>query len=123
MVSNPLPVSEWTSCAAADRCNNGTVKNGKKIVGELKQPIPSSCHIAMVINCPSVYAVNSSLHMKETSDSSGSGSCKASLVTVAKLAFERVSMAECIMGSHTSSMFGITNIFCGRTSALSKAAE
>lgn len=49
--------------------------------------------------------------MSETSDS-GSGSFKASFVTVNKLAFERVSMAECIMGSHTSSMFGITNIFC-----------
>lgn len=49
--------------------------------------------------------------MSETSDS-GSGSFKASFDTVNKLAFERVSMAECIMGSHTSSMFGITNIFC-----------
>ncbi len=28
------------------------------------------------------------------------------------LALERVSMAECMIGSQTSSMFGITNIFC-----------
>lgn len=54
---------------------------------------------------------SSSLHMSETSGSSVSGSFKASSVTVIKLAFERASMAECIMGSHTSSMFGITNIF------------
>lgn len=58
--------------------------------------------------------------MSETSDSSGSGSFKASFVTVTKLAFERVSMAECIMGSHTSSMFGITNIFCGRSTVTNK---
>lgn len=70
-----------------------------------------TCHIAMVIKCTSLCTLNSSLHMSETSDSSGSGSFKASFVTVTKLAFERVSMAECIMGSHTSSMFGITNIF------------
>lgn len=54
--------------------------------------------------------------MSEKSDSSGSGSFKASFVTVCKLAFERKSIAECIMGRYTSSMFGITNIFCGRES-------
>lgn len=54
------------------------------------------------------------LHKSEVSDSAGSGSFEASFVIVTKLAFERVSMAECIMGSQTSSMFGITNIFCGK---------
>lgn len=54
--------------------------------------------------------------MSEKSDSSGSGSFKASFVTVTKLAFERKSMAECIMGRYTSSMFGITKIFCRRQS-------
>lgn len=44
--------------------------------------------------------------------SDGSGSFKASAVILTKLALERVSMAECMMGSHMSSMFGITNIFC-----------
>lgn len=56
------------------------------------------------------------LYMSEKSDSSGSGSFKASFVTVSKLALERKSIAECIMGRYTSSMFGITNIFCGRQS-------
>lgn len=100
--------------------------NMGKNIGELAQPIDTpvgvrawgagSCHIAMVIKCPSLCTSN--IHMSETSDSSGSGSFKASFVTVTKLAFERVSMAECIMGSHKSSMFGITNIFCGRTSTV-----
>ena len=54
---------------------------------------------------------NISLH-SETSDSVGSGSVKASFVSVTELALERGSMAECIMGSQMSSMFGITNIFC-----------
>lgn len=52
--------------------------------------------------------------MSEKSSSSSSGSFKASFVTVTKLAFERKSMAECIMGRYTSSMFGITKIFCRR---------
>lgn len=100
-------------------CNNGT--------GTTDAPIcvwaggAGFFHIAMMIKCPSLCTCN--IHMSEMSDSSGSGSFKASFVTVTKLAFERVSMAECIMGSHTSSMFGITNIFCGRTSTKqSKAA-
>lgn len=100
--------------------------NMGKNIGELAQPIDApvgvraggagSCHIALVIKCPSLCTYN--IHMSETSDSSGSGSFKASFVTVTKLVFERVSMAECIMGSHKSSMFGITNIFCGRTSTV-----
>lgn len=85
------------------------------LVSELRA---GSCHIAMAIKCQSSHTLNSSLHMSETSDSSGSGSFKASFVTVTKLVFERVSMAECIMGSHTSSMFGITNIFCGWSSTI-----
>lgn len=56
----------------------------------------------------------SCLHMSKSSGSERSGSLKASVdvVTVARLALERVSMAECMMGSQRSSMFGITNIFC-----------
>lgn len=54
------------------------------------------------------------------SDSAGSGSFEASFVILTKLAFERVSMAECIMGSQTSSMFGITNIFCGKKNTLAQ---
>lgn len=52
--------------------------------------------------------------MSKSSGSERSGSLKASVdvVTVARLALERVSMAECMMGSQRSSMFGITNIFC-----------
>lgn len=59
-------------------------------------------------------STGSSHHMSDASDtaaSSGSESFNTSSVSGIKLAFERVSMAECIMGSHTSSMFGITNIF------------
>lgn len=56
--------------------------------------------------------------MFETSASSAFGSFKASSFTAAKLEFDRVSMAECIIGSHTSSMFGITNIFCEKTSTV-----
>lgn len=54
------------------------------------------------------------------SDSAGSGSLEASFVVATQLAFERVSMAECIMGSHTSSMFGITNIFWGKKKTVSQ---
>lgn len=54
------------------------------------------------------------------SDSAGSGSFEASFVAVTKLAFERVSMAECIMGSQTSSMFGITNIFYGKKNTVAQ---
>lgn len=82
---------------------------GVKILGG---PRCCDCDLHGAKNCPPRPA---RLHMSETSDS-GSGSFKASFVTVNKLAFERVSMAECIMGSHTSSMFGITNIFCEKIS-------
>lgn len=67
---------------------------------------------------PSFAAYN--LHKSEISDSAGSGSFEASFVIVTKLAFERVSMAECIMGSQTSSMFGITNIFCGKKNTMTQ---
>lgn len=106
-------------------CNNGT-GTWVKILESWSDPCDShgslrgagTCHITMLIKCLSLCTLKSSLHMSETSDSSGSGSFKASFVIVTKLALERVSMAECIMGSHTSSMFGITNIFCGRTSTV-----
>lgn len=60
------------------------------------------------------------LHKSEMSNSAGSGSFEASFVIATKLAFERVSIAECIMGSQTSSMFGITNIFCGKKNTVAQ---
>lgn len=60
------------------------------------------------------------LHKSKMLDSAGSASFEASFVIVTKLAFERVSMAECIMGSQTSSMFGITNIFCWKKNTVAQ---
>lgn len=120
MSHNPLPfVRGWLQARQRFQFLCAHFTSGHRLVQQWGWNTGKKyCHIATVIKCPSLHALNSSLHMSETSDSSCSGSFKASFVTVTRLAFERVSMAECIMGSHTSSMFGITNIFCGRTSTV-----
>lgn len=52
------------------------------------------------------------LHSPSVDSRSASGTDVAPLLSVA-VASDRGSMAECMTVSHTSSMFGITRIFCG----------